>query len=134
MLVIFESDQCGRCAQFHRDTLADPQVRKRLAAFETVRLDARDAYTPVVTTEGVIATPKAWFEALGFTQLPALVWFNEQGNQVLKTDAAVGKGRMLNALGFVRDRAFDKGWTYQRYARSQAMRRPAESRDTTEER
>jgi hypothetical protein len=92
---------------------------------EVVRLDATDADTPVLTPEGRRTTPAAWYADLGFTDLPALAFFSEDGRNVLQSDALVLASRMTNSLGFLRERAYERGWTYQRYARSQSMARGA---------
>ena len=42
-----------------------------------------------------------------------------------KTDAVLERQRMLNACGLVLERAYEKGWSYQRYARSRALERSA---------
>jgi thioredoxin-related protein len=123
LLVIFEGSPCPNCERFHREVLADPEVRSLLQEFEVVRLDVRDATTPVVTPSGVATNPAAWYAALGLSQLPALAWFDERGRQVLEIDAVALAGRMKNALGYVRERAYTRGWTYQRYARAQALQR-----------
>ena len=58
-----------------------------------------------------------------FSRLPALLFFDEKGNQVLETEALVGRMRMLNSVHFVLQRAYEKGWTYQRFARTSAIER-----------
>jgi thioredoxin-related protein len=123
LVVIFESAACPRCARFHREVIQDPAIRAQLEELEVVRLDAADDRTPVLTPTGERTTPAAWYRELGFTDLPALVFVSEQGEAVLQSDALVLNSRMNNALGFVRDRAYEKGWTYQRYARTSAMER-----------
>ena len=123
LLVLFEGQDCPRCPRFHEAVLGDAAIRERLAGFDIVRLDAGDADTPVLTPAGRRTTPAAWYADLDFTQLPALAFFTEDGRQVLATDALVLQGRMHNSIGFVTERAFDKGWNYQRYARSQALER-----------
>ncbi len=125
LLVLFEGAQCARCARFHEEVLGDMPIRERLAGFDVVRLDAGDADTPVLTPAGERTDPKSWYAELGFTELPALVFFNESGEQVLATDAWVLKSRMNNVIGFVSDRAYEQGWNYQRYARSQALKKAA---------
>jgi thioredoxin-related protein len=126
LLVIFETPGCPRCGRFHREVLRDAEVRPILEGMEVVRLDASDRETPVLTPAGERTTPAAWAEAQGFTQYPALVFFEEGGKQVLETDALVLKSRMLNSLGFVTERAYEQGWTYQRFARSRAVAKSAE--------
>jgi thioredoxin-related protein len=109
--------------------LQDADVRPILEGMEVVRLDAADTQTPVVTPSGERTTPADWAEQQGFTQYPALVFFEEGGEQVLETDALVLKSRMLNALGFVTERAYEQGWTYQRFARSRALAQSAAARE-----
>jgi thioredoxin-related protein len=123
LLVLFEAAGCARCERFHDEVLADAPTRDRLAAFDLVRLDAEDAKTPVLTPSGERTTPADWYRSFGFTQLPALAFFSEGGESVLETDALVLKSRMNNAIGFVTDRAYERGWNYQRYARTEGMKR-----------
>jgi thioredoxin-related protein len=123
LLVIFSARGCAACADFRRDVLADTQIREELRDFGVVHLDAGDAATPLVMPDGRLTTPAGWLERLGLAGLPALAWFDERGAVVLKTDALVLKGRFANALGYVKDRAYARGWTYQRYARTRNIER-----------
>jgi thioredoxin-related protein len=123
LLVLFEGEDCERCPRFHDEVLGDDAIRGKLRGFDVVRLDAGDAQTPVLTPGGQRTNPRDWYAALGFTQLPALAFFSEDGRRVLDTDAVVLNSRMHNSIGFVTDRVYEQGWNYQRYARSQAMKR-----------
>ena len=121
LLLIFEKPGCAECDEFHADVLAVKEVRDLLGQFEIVRLNADDEKTPLVAPDGVRTTPATWFNQTAFSRLPALVFFDERGNEVLKTDALVRQARMLNSLNFVLQRAYEKGWTYQRFARTTAI-------------
>lgn len=123
LLILFEATGCAACEDFHRDVLAITEVRAALAAFEVVRLDARDGATPVMAPDGSRTTPSALFDRLGFTRAPALAFFDERGHAVLETDALVLRQRMLNALLYVREGAYDRGWTFQRFARTKGLER-----------
>ncbi|WP_295879051.1 thioredoxin fold domain-containing protein [uncultured Thiohalocapsa sp.] len=123
LLVLFEGGDCERCPRFHDEVLGDADIRAKLDGFDIVRLDAGDTATPVLTPDGERTNPQHWYAALGFTQLPALAFFATDGRRVLETDAVVLLGRMHNSIGFVAERAYERGWNYQRYARSQAMAR-----------
>lgn len=120
LLVIFESAGCAECADFHTGVLALDEVRNELNRFEVVRLDARDTATPVIRPDGRKTTPAHWFAGTGFSREPGLLFFDERGHEVLKTDALVQRQRMLNAVHFVLERAYERGWTYQRFARSKS--------------
>lgn len=121
LLLIFEKAGCQACNVFHSDVLAMPEIRKLLGQFEVVRLDVKDEKTRVVAPDGRRTTAAAWFEQTSFSRLPALLFFDERGTQVLHTDALVGRARMLNSVHFVLQRAYEKDWTYQRFARSRAI-------------
>jgi thioredoxin-related protein len=123
LLVLFEGTDCARCPRFHDEVLGDEDIRQKLAGFDIVRLDAADGQTPVLTPAGARTNPRDWYTELGFSALPALAFFADDGRQVLATDALVLASRMHNSIGFVTERAYDKGWNYQRYARSQALAR-----------
>jgi thioredoxin-related protein len=123
LLVIFEQRDCAECEGFHTTVLADDEVRETLKGFNVVRLDAGDGETALVTPGGQRVTPAAWFEASAFSRTPALVFFDASGSMVLETDALVLRQRMMNSLNYVLERAYEKGWTYQRFARSKAIER-----------
>ncbi|MGD2160220.1 MAG: thioredoxin fold domain-containing protein [Gammaproteobacteria bacterium] len=121
LLVIFENNGCQECNEFHENVLARNDVRDTLEKFEIIRLDVADDETIIITPDGNRTTPATWFRQTAFSRLPALVFFDERGNEVLKTDALVLPQRMMNSLFYVLERAFEKGWTYQRFARSRGI-------------
>lgn len=123
LLVIFEKTSCSECEEFHDRVLANPSVRDTLARFEVVQLDADDTRTSVTAPGGRKVTPASWFHGEEFTRVPALMFFDEKGVLALTTDALVLEQRMMNSMNFVLERAHEKGWTYQRFARSQAIAR-----------
>jgi len=123
LMVLFERPGCAECEAFHTGVLALDEVRDVLSGFEVVRLDASDDKTPVLAPNGSRTNPAAWFRQSDFSRAPALLFFDEKGNQVLETDALVQRTRMLNSLNFVLERAYEKNWTYQRFARSKAIER-----------
>lgn len=123
LLVIFNARDCAACSDFREQVLGDPAIGEALGAFSVVYLDTRDTMTPLVTPDGKVTTPAAWHDELDLTRLPGLVWFDERGDIVLKTDALVLKARFTNALSYVKDRAYARGWTFQRYARTKSLQR-----------
>jgi thioredoxin-related protein len=121
LLVIFEKAGCGECEDFHTSVLASKEVRDALKHFEIVRFEAADNKTTIHAPGGNRVTPASWFKQTAFTRVPALLFFDEKGNEVLRTDALVLRQRMMNSLNYVLEGAYEKGWTYQRFARSKAM-------------
>jgi len=123
LLVIFEKHGCGECKDFHKEVLALNEVRELLGRFEIARLDAGDNHSRITLPDGKQMTPMSWFNQKNFTRLPALVFFDEKGNNVLETDALVLRQRMMNSVNFVLERAYERDWTYQRFARSKGIER-----------
>lgn len=123
MLAIFETLGCPAGDAFHRDVLALTEVRELLQQFEVIRVDATDRTTPVIAPDGARTTSADWFASTDFSRLPALLYVSESGETVFKTGTLVERQRMLDATGLVLERAYAKGWSYQRFARSRAIRR-----------
>ena len=132
LLVLFEQPGAAAVSRFHDEVLSSDQVRGLLSQFELVRLDSGDADTPVLTPNGQRTNPRAWYRQTGFSNTPALLFFDETGKPLLQTDALVLRQRMLNSLNFVLERAYDKGWSYQRYARSRGIERQTQEQDRTD--
>jgi thioredoxin-related protein len=123
LMVLFERPGCEACDAFHSDVMALKEIRELLERFEIVRLDATDAKMPVMAPDGARTTAADWFETTEFTRLPAMLFFDENGKEVQRTDALVMRQRMMNTLNFVLERAYEKGWSYQRFARSKGIER-----------
>ncbi len=123
LMVLFERPGCEECTAFHEDVLALPEIRALLEQFEIAQLDATDRKTPLLAPYGNKTTPADWFDETEFTRLPAMLFFDELGNEVQRTDALVLRQRMMNSLNFVLERAYEKGWSYQRFARSKGIER-----------
>ena len=121
LLVIFEEPGCTDCKTFHADVLSEKEVRKTLMQFEVVRLDARDDKTSVLAPDGRKLTPAQWYAKSNFTQVPAMLFFDENGELVLKNDALALTQRMMNSLNYVIEKAYKNNWTYQQFARSKAI-------------
>lgn len=128
LIVIFEKSVCKECDKFHAEVLALEDIRNTLKKFEIVRLDADDISTPIVTPKGKQVTPSLWYKQTSLNQVPAMLFFDETGAEILKTDALVFHQRMMNSLNYVLEQAYKKNWTYQRFARAKAIEK-ARSQD-----
>lgn len=133
LMVLFERPGCEECADFHEKVLALPEIRELLEQFEIARLDTNDRTTPVLAPYGNKTTPADWFDETEFTRLPAMLFFDELGNEVQRTDALVLRQRMMNSLNFVLERAYEKGWSYQRFARSKGIERARLQRESAQQ-
>ena len=123
LLVLFEKNNCDECVNFHEQVLNDDAVDSTLNEFQVVRLDAEDRSTPVLAPDGKRTTPAQWYQQAEFSRVPAMILIDPKGNESMKTDALVLQQRMMNSLNYMLEGAYEKGWTYQRFARSKAIAR-----------
>jgi thioredoxin-related protein len=122
LMVLFAEKGCVPCTDFHHGVLSEPAIRDALDEFEVVRLDTDDDTGRLVAPDGRIWTAAAWHHELGFSRLPAFAVFDEQGKLLVQTDALVLRGRFDRMLSYVLQRVYEKGWSFQRYARSESIR------------
>lgn len=123
MLVIFEAINCIDCGRFHEAVMQDDDTRKLLSHFQVVRFDMQDHQTPVISPTGERTTPAEWYASEQFTHQPAMLFYDEQGKEVLRIDALALKSRMTNSLNYVLEKAYLKDWSYQRFARTKSLER-----------
>ncbi len=119
-LVIFEKEDCEACERFHREVISSERIRSTLKQFYVQRVDI-ESLEPVRDPGNRLKHISTWALALGFSQVPALVFYGKNNEIVLKTDAKVGRQRMENALGYVLTEAYSRGMTYQQFARNRAI-------------
>ena len=132
LVVLFEEENCQDCVDFRENILPIKKVRHLLKQFQVVKLDANDTSTQLTTPNNIKTTPAKWVEALDIQRLPAVIFFDAKGRQVLKTDAVLRQKRMVYSCKYVLDNAYDKGWTYQRYGRYQEiLKKQAALKETT---
>lgn len=87
LFVLFSRNGCDPCERFDRAILRDPVVRDLLGRFEAVRLDMNDGRTGVITPAGQRTTPGQWSEELELLHVPAMVFFDQRGREVIRVDS-----------------------------------------------
>ncbi len=112
MLVLFEHPRCHACDVLHGDTLSQPEVIKQLDKLDIVQLDTY-SQTPVITPSGVKTTAAKWAEDLKLTFAPALLFFDAQGNEVIRVESVIRLYRLNNVLRYVIGKEYENFPTFQ---------------------
>lgn len=115
LVVFFEQGDCHACDVLHGQTLADLGIAERLNAFDVVQLDMH-ADTPVVTPDGTRTTARRWAADLGLFYAPSLIFFDEQGRELLRVDSVVAFYRLGGVLDYIASRAYREEPNYQRWS------------------
>lgn len=119
LVVFFEQGDCHACDVLHTGPLRQDDISKRLAGLEIVQLDMWSD-TPVLTPGGERTTAKQWADKLGLFYTPTLIFFDEQGEEILRMDSVVQFYRLRNVLDYVISGAYRDYATFQQWRNANA--------------
>ncbi len=125
LLVLFEQPRCAACDEFHQDVLAREATRDQLDDFDVVQL-SRWADTPVLTPSGERTTAREWADTLEVKYSPSLLFFDEAGREVFRTEAYLKSFHVQSALEYVASGAYRDEPEFQRFVQARADRLEAE--------
>ncbi|MES9969068.1 MAG: thioredoxin fold domain-containing protein [Candidatus Thiodiazotropha sp.] len=114
LLVYFEQGNCHACDILHGQPLRDPAIEKLLRGFDNVQLDFT-GQTPVITPTGKRTTAQQWAKDLGLFYTPSLVFFDEQGSEIIRVDSVVRFYRLRKVINFITSRGYITEPNYQRW-------------------
>lgn len=84
--VFFEQKDCPNCDTLHSKILPDKQIRAIVKEMKSVQLDMW-SNTEVITPQGKKTTAREWAKQLDIKFAPSIVLFNEQGEEVIRSEA-----------------------------------------------
>jgi thioredoxin-related protein len=114
LVVYFEQGNCHACDVLHGQPLRDPAINKLLRGFDNVQLDIREQ-TPVITPSGEKTTAKQWARKLGLFYTPSLIFFDEQGKEIIRVDSVVRFYRLRKVINYITSRGYINEPSYQRW-------------------
>jgi thioredoxin-related protein len=118
LVVFFEQSNCHACDVLHTGPLQDEAIRQRVEQLDLTQLDMW-SNTPVITPAGVRTTAKTWAEQLGLFYTPTLMFFDEQGKEILRVDSVVQFYRLRNLLDYILSGAYREYPTFQQWRSAQ---------------
>jgi thioredoxin-related protein len=121
LMVVFERGNCEACERLHQRVLSDTSVRKLIEQFEAIQLDISDKTERIIIPEGDVLSPKEWYENLNLSYMPAIVFFDESGQEVLRLDSETLRYRLEGTLQLVLEKAYENDAQLQRWRRTKAI-------------
>ena len=118
LVVFFEQGKCHACDVLHTGPLEDERLRAEVKKLEAVQLDMWSD-EPVITPQGKRTTAREWASELGLFYAPALIFFDESGNEVMRVDAVIQFYRLLGVFDYINKRAYREQKDYQLWRLSQ---------------
>ncbi len=119
LLVMFEQKQCKACDELHLDILKRKESRDLLRRLNVVVLDMWSE-NPVVTPDGTTMSVNQWAKKIGIEYAPSLVYFNDQGKEVFRSDAYLKAFHLQSGMDYVISNAYKTQPNFQRYINGRA--------------
>jgi len=114
LLVLFDRPRCHACDVLHGGPLQNKLIMQRLHQFNALQLDITSQQS-VITPAGQHTTSHAWAKQLKLDYTPTLVFFDEQGKEIIRIDSVVWFYRLSNVMDYVLTRGYRQYSTFQQW-------------------
>ncbi|TDY00599.1 thioredoxin family protein [Thiohalophilus thiocyanatoxydans] len=112
LAVFFEQPRCHACDVLHAGPLDTDRITARLKQMDVVQLDMQSD-TRLITPDGRRLTARQWADELDLYYSPTVIFFDENGNEILRINSVVWVYRLNNVLDYILTDAYKRHDTYQ---------------------
>ena len=112
--VFFEQGNCHTCDLLHSDPLAKDLSIEEIEKMNVIQLNMW-ADTSVVTPQGVKTTAKDWARSLDIFYAPSIVFFDNNGKEIIRVDSVTYFYRLWGVLDYVNQKGYEKSSDYQEW-------------------
>jgi thioredoxin-related protein len=119
LLVIFAQKQCATCDELHLDILQRPQSKELLKRMNVAVIDLWSDQK-IVTPDGSEQKIYDWARKLDINYAPSLVYFNDKGEEVFRSDAYLKAFHVQSVMDYVTTAAYKQQPNFQRYIDTRA--------------
>ncbi len=121
-VVLFEYPNCHACDVLHGNSLNRIDITNKLKQFNVIQLDT-SIEIPIVTPSGKKTTSKKWANALDLTFAPTLVFFDENGKEIIRVESVLHFNRLSNVLSYMLNKEYKNHNTFQNWVQSILIQR-----------
>lgn len=118
LVVFFEQNECHACDILHNGPLTNAEILAHISEFDMVQLNAWSK-EPIITPKGKRMTAGQWAEKLDIFYTPTVLFFDEQGNEIVRIASVVHFNRLSRVLQYVSSKGYLK---YRNFAEWNAER------------
>ena len=119
LLVIFGQKQCATCDELHLDILQRPESKELLERMNVAVIDLWSDQK-IVTPDGSEQKIYDWARKLDISYAPSLVYFNDRGEEVFRSDAYLKAFHVQSVMDYVTTSAYLEQPNFQRYIDTRA--------------
>jgi thioredoxin-related protein len=117
--VFFEQRDCPDCDTLHGKVLQDKDIGDSLRHFHAVQLDMW-SQTPLTTPDGKKTNARDWARALDVKYAPTIVVFNEQGKEIIRSEAMFKVFHTRGIFDYVSSGGYREQPSFQRWLSARA--------------
>ncbi|TNF99571.1 MAG: thioredoxin [Gammaproteobacteria bacterium] len=114
LMVMFEQKQCQACDELHMDIMKRKETKEQTNRFDIVLLDMWSK-ARLITPDGRNTTAREWAKELNVQYGPSLVFFDDEGKEVFRTEAYLRAFHTQSVMDYVASAAYRKQPNLQRY-------------------
>lgn len=114
LLVLFEQGSCAACDELHRDILPREGVATSLSNLDVAQVNLWSA-EKLRTPDGREVPAREWARELGIQYAPSLVFFDQRGSEVFRTEAYLRAFHIHGAIDYVVSGAYRRQPSFQRF-------------------
>jgi thioredoxin-related protein len=119
LLVMFEQRKCSSCDELHLDILKRKESVTLLSGFNVVVLDMW-SNEMITSPAGKKIKIRDWAKKLDVKYAPSLLFFNNEGEEVFRTDAYLKAFHTQTAMDYVSSGAYKTQSNFQRFVDKRA--------------
>ena len=105
MAVFFEHGECHTCDLLHGTPLNDKDTLEEIQKMTAIQLNMWSDI-PVTTPAGKKTTARQWADELQLFYAPSLIFFDSNGNEIIRIDSVVQFYRLWGVLNYVSERGY----------------------------
>ena len=119
LAVYFESLNCTECKTMHERILTDKATRKLVLEANNVQFNVASEKR-LTTPSGKQTSARQWAQDLGVDYTPSLIFFDQQGNEVMRIGAFMKTFHFQSVYAYVLEKAYLEEPEFQRYISARA--------------
>lgn len=112
LLAFFERGSCHACDVLHAGPMSNDKIHKQLEKLNVIQVDM-ESDTPIVLSNGKTMLSKQWASALGLNYAPTLMFFDENGQEIIRIDSVIWFYRLNGVLKYVTSGDYKKYPSFQ---------------------
>jgi len=105
--VFFEQGNCHACDLLHSDPLSEKLSLEEINKMNVIQLNMW-ADTEVITPKGKKTTAKNWAKSLNLFYAPSILFFDTDGNEIIRVDSVTRFYRLWGVLDYVNQQGYKK--------------------------